>query len=121
MILVTAPAGSSFYSRWSGVVLTFPCVLSTPVAVSASWWPWATYNGDGVLTDVLEPNILDGAATAEAVDAFALVLADYHVAQGCAGAENEDGVSLAWAASVSFLSQSPHFPCFIEDSAWASM
>ena len=48
-------------------------------------------NADGVLTDVLEPDELEGAGTI-AVNALLLVLADDGVLQGGASAEDEDGI-----------------------------
>ena len=54
----------------------------------------STYDGDGILADVLEPHVLDGAATADAVNALALVRADDDVLQRGARAQNENGVSL---------------------------
>ena len=50
--------------------------------------------GDGVLADVLEPDVGDGAG-AEAVDAFGLVGADDDVGDGGAVLEDKDGVVLA--------------------------
>lgn len=50
-------------------------------------------DADGVLADVLEPDKLE-VAGAVAVNTLGLVLADDHVAQGRAGAEEEDGVSV---------------------------
>ena len=49
--------------------------------------------GDGVLADVLEPDVLEGAG-ALAVDALGLAGADDDVAEGGAVLEDEHGVSL---------------------------
>lgn len=49
-------------------------------------------DGYGVLADVFEPDVLEGAG-AVAVDALGLVLANDHVAEGGAGLEVEDGVA----------------------------
>jgi hypothetical protein len=50
---------------------------------------------DSVLADILEPDEFEGAGTI-AVDTLSLVLADNDVAQGGAGAEEEDGISVTW-------------------------
>jgi hypothetical protein len=50
---------------------------------------------DSVLTDILEPDELKGAGTI-AVHTLGLVLADDNIAQGGAGAEEEDGISVTW-------------------------
>lgn len=49
---------------------------------------------DGVLANVLEPDVLEGTA-AQAIDALSLVGADDDVLEGGALFENEDGVGLA--------------------------
>jgi hypothetical protein len=54
-----------------------------------------TYNGDGVLADILEPDELEVAATALAVDALADGLADDNVAQGATALHDEGRVLLA--------------------------
>lgn len=51
-------------------------------------------DGNGILADVLEPDELE-VARAVAVNTLGLVLADDHVSQGRARAEEEDGVSVA--------------------------
>lgn len=51
-------------------------------------------DGDGVLADVLEPDVLES-ARANAVDTLALVSADDDVPQGGTVLENKDGVGLA--------------------------
>lgn len=50
-----------------------------------------TYNRDGVLADVLEPDKLE-IAVSVAVNTLGLVLADDDVSQGSAGLEVEDGI-----------------------------
>lgn len=51
----------------------------------------ATYDGDGVLADVLEPDKLEGAGAA-AVNALGLVLSDDNVPQGRTRVQEEDGI-----------------------------
>lgn len=46
-----------------------------------------TVHGNGILADILKPDVLDGAPTADAVHTLALVLADDCVLQCCALAE----------------------------------
>jgi hypothetical protein len=50
-------------------------------------------DGDGILTNVLEPDILER-TVAIAVDTFGLVLADDGVFESGSGAEDEDSVGL---------------------------
>jgi len=50
---------------------------------------------DSVLADILEPDELEGAGTIT-VHALGLVLADDDVAQGGAGAEEEDSISVTY-------------------------
>lgn len=52
-------------------------------------------DGNGVLTDVLEPHELEVAGTT-AVHALSLVRANNDVTQGGAGVKEEDGVGVAW-------------------------
>ena len=54
---------------------------------------------DGVLADVLEPQELEVAAAALAVDTLADGLADDDVLQGAAALDDESGVLLAWTCS----------------------
>lgn len=51
----------------------------------------ATYHGDGVLADILEPDKFEGAGPV-AVHTLSLVLADDDVLERGAGLEVEDGV-----------------------------
>lgn len=52
-------------------------------------------DGDGILADVLEPDVLNG-AVAIAVDALGLVLADDGVLQSTTGTDEEHGVLVTW-------------------------
>jgi hypothetical protein len=61
-----------------------------------------TYDSDSVLTDVLEPDELQGAGTLT-VDTLLLILSDDDVLQGSARPEDEDGIvvtALAIGASA---------------------
>jgi hypothetical protein len=50
-------------------------------------------DGDGVLTNILEPDVLERAVSV-AVNTFGLVLADDGVFESGSGAEDEDSVGL---------------------------
>lgn len=52
-------------------------------------------DSNSVLADILKPHELKSTGTI-AVHALGLVLADNDVTQGSAGAEEEDGVGVAW-------------------------
>lgn len=54
-----------------------------------------TYDGDGILTDVLKPDILDGASSSKTVHTLALVLANDDVLEGSALSQDEYSVGLA--------------------------
>lgn len=60
-------------------------------------------DGNCILADVLEPGVLDGAATAETVDALALVGADNDVPDGGAGRQDEDRVALTCVDQLRLL------------------
>lgn len=81
MILVTVPAVSSLLSRGSSVS-TIACSYEIQLQSGE-----ATIHGDGILANILKPDILDGATTTDAVHTLALVLADDCIFQGRTFAE----------------------------------
>lgn len=75
-------------------------------------------DGDGILADVLEPNVLDG-AVAVAVDTLGLVLANDGVLQGSAGTDHEDGVLVTCGTLIrSVLKNGTFYQLCLPPSFW---
>lgn len=53
-----------------------------------------TYDRNGILADIFEPHVLDGAATTNAVDTLVLIGANDDITESSTLSKDEDGISL---------------------------
>lgn len=87
------------YVDSTAAVVLDDLVISTVGATTDNVGCAVALDGDGILADILEPHVLEG-ASAQAVDTLLLVGTDDHVLQGRALLQYEDSVSLATLAGA---------------------